>query len=393
MTAPLPALNPLVRDVGSPPIPEALAWLSDYDGRHGPPILLSQAAPGAPPPQDLLDRLAQAAASPEATRYGPILGDDVLREAYAADVRAVYGGDAGPGEVMITAGCNQAYTLAVMTLAQAGDSIILPTPWYFNHAMMLSMLGIAARPLPCRAERGFVPDPAEAEALIDATTRALVLVTPNNPTGAVYPPDVIEAFADLCRRRGITLVLDETYRDFLPTGTNRPHGVLERADWRGHVVQLYSFSKSYAVPGWRVGALVADQDFLTEAEKIADCIQICPTRAGQSALAWGIGALTAFRADTRAELNRRGDAFRDAFSGLPGWRIDSQGAYFAYVAHPFTGRTATEVAQRLARERGVLALPGSYFGPGQDGHLRFAVANVGVETIREAGRRMAGFAV
>ena len=111
-----------------------------------------------------------------------------------------------------------AFFVAMMLLAHRGDAVLLPTPWYFNHQMSLDMLGIEPRPLPCRADAGFVPRVEDAEALIDDKVRAIVLVTPNNPTGAVYPAHVIESFAQLCRKRGIYLVIDETYRDFLPTG-------------------------------------------------------------------------------------------------------------------------------------------------------------------------------
>ncbi len=113
-------------------------------------------------------------------------------------------------------------------MAGPGTSVILPAPWYFNHQMTLQMLGIGVTPLPCRPEDRFVPDVAAAEALIDATTRALVLVTPNNPTGAIYPEGVIAAFADLARRRGVALIVDETYRDFLADGPTGP-----MACWRG----------------------------------------------------------------------------------------------------------------------------------------------------------------
>ncbi|HYY84956.1 MAG TPA: aspartate/tyrosine/aromatic aminotransferase, partial [Beijerinckiaceae bacterium] len=99
-------INPHLRDVGSPPIPEAQAWLKRYDGAHGPLIDLSQAAPGYPPPPELLARLGTAAGSTDATRYGPIAGDADLRAAYAAHFAALYGGDIGAGDVAITAGCN-----------------------------------------------------------------------------------------------------------------------------------------------------------------------------------------------------------------------------------------------------------------------------------------------
>ena len=383
-------INPRVAEVGSPPIPEAQGWLKRYGGAHGPVIDLSQAAPGYPPPPELLERLAAAAGSADATRYGPIAGDLALREAYAAHVSDLYGGVVHPGEVAITAGCNLAFAMTAMLLAKAGDAVLLPTPWYFNHAMTLGMLGVEPRPLPCRAEAGFVPDPADAERLIDERVRAVVLVTPNNPTGAVYPAAVIAAFAALCRRRGVWLVLDETYRDFLPPSVHRAHDVFSGEAWREHVIGLYSFSKAYSIPGHRTGAVMADASVVAELAKVLDSLQICPARPAQAVLPWAIPALAAWRRGNRAAINERAAVFRDAVAGLPGWRIDSIGAYFAYLRHPFSGETAQAVAERLAVERGVLTLPGSYFGPGQDGHLRIAFANVDTTAIPGVAERLAG---
>ena len=102
-----------------------------------------------------------------------------------------------------------------------------------------------------------MPDPEEAEALLDPSVRAIVLITPNNPTGAVYPPGVIAAFAALAQRRGLWLILDETYRDFLPEGQDRAHGLFTDPAWIDSVIQLYSFSKAYCLPGHRLGAVVA----------------------------------------------------------------------------------------------------------------------------------------
>jgi aspartate/methionine/tyrosine aminotransferase len=336
--------------------------------------------------------LAAAAGSADATRYGPIAGDAALRDAYAAHVCEVYGAAVAPGEVAITAGCNLAFAMVAMLLAKAGDAVLLPTPWYFNHAMTLGMLGVEPRPLPCRPEAGFVPDPADVEALIDERVRAVVLVTPNNPTGAVYPPAVIAAFAALCRRRGVWLVLDETYRDFLPASRERAHEVFAGAAWREHVVGLYSFSKAYSIPGHRTGAVMADAGVIAQLAKILDSLQICAARPAQAALPWAITALADWREGNRAAINARAAAFGDAIARLPGWRVDSIGAYFAYLRHPFAGETASTVAERLAVERGVLALPGSYFGPQQDEHLRVAFANVDTGAIAGVAERLAGFA-
>jgi hypothetical protein len=386
------AINPLVADVGSPPIPEAQGWTRRYDGRFGPLIDLSQAVPGNAPHPALLERMAASAGSALGAKYGPISGDADLRDAYAADLSTTYQGRIAPAEVAVTAGCNMAFFAVMMLLARAGDAVLLPTPWYFNHQMSLDMLGIEPRPLPARPETGFVPRVDDAEALIDERTRAIVLVTPNNPTGAVYPAHVIEGFAALCRRRGIRLVIDETYRDFLPAGTNRAHGLFASDDWRGSVIQLYSFSKSYAVPGHRTGAVAADAGLITQLAKILDCIQICAPRTAQAALPWAIEGLRDWREANRADINRRIDAFRAALAPTPEWRIESIGAYFAYLRHPFPGDTAQAVAERLAVERGVLCLPGSYFGPGQEGHLRVAFANVGTDVIARLPERLQGFA-
>ena len=387
-TASRPAINPLVADTGTPPIPEAQGWVERYGGAHGPLINMSQAVPGQPPHPDFMARLVEAAASVDAARYGPIAGDADLRAAYAGHLAALSGGDIAAADVAITAGCNMGFVAALMLVAKAGDNILLPSPWYFNHEMTAGMLGIAARPLPCDPKAGFVPDPDEAGRLIDARTRAIVLITPNNPTGAIYPEHVIGAFADLCRRRGLWLVLDETYRDFLPPSQGRAHSLFADGAWRERVIGLYSFSKAYCIPGYRLGAVTADAAAIGELAKILDCIQICPPRAGQRALASGIGALGGWRDDNRREMHRRAETFRRVLEQSAEWRVDSVGAYFAYVRHPFAGETAAAVAEKLAVERGVLALPGSYFGAGQATHLRMAFGNIDVAGIEALGERL-----
>jgi aspartate/methionine/tyrosine aminotransferase len=384
-------INPLVADVGSPPIPEAQSWTGRYDGAFGPLINLSQAVPGNPPHPGMLERLAASAGSAGAAQYGPISGDAPLRQAYAAELSRIYEGRIEPGDTAVTAGCNMAFFATMMALARHGDAVLLPTPWYFNHQMSLDMLGIEPRPLPCRPEAGFVPRVEDAEALIDGSVKAIVLVTPNNPTGAVYPAHVVDGFAELCIKRGIYLVVDETYRDFLPGGVNRPHGLFTSEDWRNTVVQLYSFSKSYAIPGHRTGAIAADAALVEQVAKILDCIQICAPRTAQAALPWAIESLREWRDENRSEINNRAQVFRQALAPLPEWRIASVGAYFAYLQHPFPEKTAQAVAEKLATERGVLCLPGSYFGPGQEGHLRVAFANVGADVLAGLTERLRGF--
>ncbi len=381
-------INPDLIDTGTPPIPQALAWLSAYDGKDGPAIRLSQAAPGQLPPLALRAALAAAAVSDEANRYGDIFGDAPLREAFAIVTNGLYSGNINASHIAITPGCNQAFFSVLLAIAQAGENIILPTPWYFNHAMAARMLGIEAKPLACDAALGFVPEVSAAADLIDAKTRAIVLVTPNNPTGAVYPPETIAAFSALAKARGLWLIIDETYRDFLPDEASTPHGLFKDAKQLDGIIGLYSFSKAYALPGHRLGAIICQDRLMRELGKVLDTLQICPARTAQLALADEMPEMQDWIAANRRMINHRARAFRTAMATVEGFRIERIGAYFAYVRHGFAGESAEAVARHLAVEHGVLALPGSWFGPGQEQHLRFAFANADAETLTAAAARM-----
>jgi aspartate/methionine/tyrosine aminotransferase len=381
--------SPTVARVTVPPIPEAQGWLAGYDGSHGPVVDMSQAVPGYAPAAFFTERFAEAATRPDNARYGSILGNAALRAAYAEHVAALYGAAIEPASTAITAGCNQAFFTAAMVVAGSGDSILLPTPWYFNHQMTLAMLGITPTPVETQAEDGFIPTVEAVEAAILPSSRALVLVTPNNPTGAVCPPERIEALFELCRRRGLYLILDETYRDFLKPEGGAPHGLFGRPDWQDTLIALYSFSKSYAIPGHRLGAMSAGPGVLTEAEKVLDCMQICPPRPSQAALAPSIAGTAEWRAGKSREIRDRAGTFRSAMAAATGWDVVQAGAYFAYVRHPYAGRDARSVSRFLAQRLGLLTLPGSYFGPGQEGYLRIAFANVDDAGIAAFAARLA----
>lgn len=273
-----------------------------------------------------------------------------------------------------------------MSVARAGDSVQLPVPWFWNHQQSCQMLGVEPRALPCDAQ--FLPDLAAAAQLIDKSTRAIMLITPNNPTGAVYPPSLITAFYALCQQYDIWLTLDETYRDFLPAGQDHAHTLFEDPYWPQTLIGLYSFSKAYCVPGHRIGAVTAGPALVRELMKALDGLHICPGRPAQAALAWGIGALRDRRADNRRIIERRKQAMDQAFKSLPGWRLASLGAYFAYARHALTGILSGVVAERLTAEYGVTYLPGSAFGPGQDDYIRSAFANTEVDGILQITRRL-----
>ncbi|KGM48711.1 aminotransferase [Pseudooceanicola atlanticus] len=369
----------------APPVMEARRWLAEADLPADMPLInVSQAAPVDPPPQALRAEIARLALEePQAHLYGPVLGLPDLRQEVANQWSAAYGGSIDAPQVAITSGCNEAFCATIATLLAEGDEVILPTPWYFNHKMALDMIGATSVALPTGPS--LVPDAEDAAQLITERTRAIALVSPNNPAGVEYPPEVLSAFFELCQARGIALILDETYRDF-HSSTQAPHDLFTRPGWEETLIQLYSFSKAYRLTGHRVGAMVAGRERLAEVEKYLDTVTICPAQLGQFAALWGMRNLQQWLAGERAEILARGEAIRSGFGPLAdkGWTLLGAGAYFAYLRHPFD-QPSDVIAQRLVSEAGILMLPGTMFTPEGDAagqaQMRVAFANLDADGI------------
>ena len=390
MTLPL---NPAFAATEPPPVMEARRWIQGVSFPADRPLInISQAAPVDSPPLGLRQALADAALNdPNAHLYGPVLGLPALRQEIAAQWSATYGGSISPAEVAITQGCNQAFCTVMATLAGSGDEVILPTPWYFNHKMWLDMA--AVRTVPLDTGPTLIPSAEAAAALITDRTRAIVLVSPNNPGGVEYPAETLAAFRDLCRARGLALIVDETYRDF-DSRTGAPHDLFQDPDWQDTLIQLYSFSKAYRLTGHRVGAIVAGAERLAEAEKFLDTVAICPSQLGQIGALWGMRNLGQWLAGERDEILTRRRAMADGFKSLPDWKLLGCGAYFAYVEHPFD-MASDVLCKRLVTEASLLMLPGTMFQPeGSEAgkrQIRIAFANVDTTGIAEVIRRLKAF--
>ena len=383
-------VNPALCAVSPPPIAEIAGLAAGRSFPPDKPLLdLAQAVPAYPPADALTEHLAVAVRRPETARYTAILGRNDLRSALAAALSEAYGGRVTREQVAITAGCNQAFCLALMALAGPGDEVILAAPSYFNYQMWLEMTGVAPVYLPFRPERGGVPEPADARARITPRTRAIVLVTPNNPTGAIYPPETIHAFHRVARAHGLAMVLDETYRDFLP-GDAPPHGLFALPDWEETLVHLYSFSKVYSLTGYRVGALVAGGGLLAEVAKAADCVAICAPAIAQEAALFGLRHLADFRAEKRRLVLERVARFRAVFErNDPRLRAGLRRRLFRLCTPPLRAHARRRhVARRLIERENVLCLPGSAFGPDQESYLRFALANIDADAMEALGERL-----
>jgi aspartate/methionine/tyrosine aminotransferase len=390
MTLPL---NPAFALTEPPPVMEARRWIEGVSFPADRPLInVSQAAPVESPPLGLRQALADAALNdPNAHLYGPVLGLPALREEIARQWSATYGGSVAPNQVAITQGCNQAFCTVMATLAGPGDEVILTTPWYFNHKMWLDMASVKTVPL--ETDDTLIPSAIAAAALVTDRTRAIVLVSPNNPGGVEYPAETLAAFRDLCRARGLALIVDETYRDF-DSRSGAPHVLFADPDWADTLIQLYSFSKAYRLTGHRVGAVVASQERLAEVEKFLDTVAICPSQLGQIGALWGMRNLGQWLAGERDEILARRRAMTEGFKTLPGWRLLGCGAYFAYVEHPFD-MASDVLCKRLVTEASLLMLPGTMFQPEGSAagkrQIRIAFANADTTGIAEVIRRLAAF--
>ncbi len=363
-----------------PPVMEARRWLDGVSFPTDRPLInVSQAAPVDPPPLALRQAMAEFAVNEDSAHlYGPVLGNDDLRTGLAVQIGRHYGSHISTDQIAITSGCNQAFSAAISAITDEGDEVILPTPWYFNHKMWLDMAGVKAVDLPTGDD--LLPDPEKARALITDRTRAIALVTPNNPGGVEYPAELVRAFYDLARQTGIRLLVDETYRDF-DSRNGPPHDLFQQQDWDKTLIHLYSFSKAYRLTGHRVGAMATGSDLLAEIEKFLDTVAICPGQIGQFAALWGMQNLTQWLADERNEILDRRAAITEGMPRLEakGWRLLGLGAYFAYLEHPFD-MGSDELAQKLVPEAGILLLPGTMFMPDHDPagkrQVRIAFANL-----------------
>ncbi len=372
------------------PIAAAHAVLAERMGERD-LLDLSQAAPSYPPAEQVRRRVKQAASEHDTARYAPSPGLPELRTALADDLNRAHGSSSiEASNTLITAGCNQAFCVVSSAIAEPGDEIILPIPYYFNHDMWLKLDGVT--PVYLTTDEAMQPSAAAAAQLITDKTRAIVLVSPGNPTGAIISPDTIAEFFDLAVANDIVLILDETYRTF--RGTDAPsHNLYSRPDWDDHLITLHSFSKDLAIPGYRVGAVVASPELIAESLKLSDCVAICAPRIGQEAALTGLGEAGEWRLEQAARIDGLLTTFREVMADEPGgFTLASSGAFFGWVKHPFTDTPVAEVVRRLVVEADVLAIPGTAFTPEDEGWLRFSFANLDTQQLHELGRRLGSLA-
>ncbi len=368
--------------VQTPVIPIVSRWIAETPGT----ISLGQGIVAYGPPQQALDALKHFPVASDDHRYGPVEGLDEFVAALEAKLLRENNTRMAGRRLVVTAGSNLAFMNSVLAIADPGDEIIFPVPFYFNHEMAVVMAGCSAAPV--RTQPNGQLDLGALRRAITPKTRAIVTVSPNNPTGAVYPEAVLREVNALCANRGIFHIHDEAYEYF--TYDNEPHfspASIEGSE--AHTIALYSFSKAYGFASWRIGYQVIPEGLWDAVNKIQDTILICAPTISQRA---AIGALAAGREYSRAHREQLALTRKKLFDALsdpsvPCDAMHAQGAFYFFI-RIHSDLSSLEFTERLVREHKVAVIPGSAFGATEGCYARVSFGALDRDTVQEGLTRL-----
>jgi len=372
-------------DIISPPILKLTEAAKRYIA--SPDFLdLGQGLPGHIPPDKAIAELRERLSHPSTHLYTPDQGLLELREELSLYLRRTGGIDINPqSELVITAGANNAFAGAVQTLVGPNENIIMPTPYYFNSVMAVKLTGGSVKEVPTDAN--FQVHSEDFEKAIDDNTRGIFLVSPNNPTGAVYDRKTIDAIVDLCLTYDIVLISDETYSRMVFDGCKHYSPRLRR-DATESIISIGSCSKDFGMSGWRVGYICGPDQFIEQFLKVQDTVTICAPTAGQ------LLALEVLKngLDVVEQEIERLNLLRD-LAYLRIREIDqlevvrTSGTFYLFPKVKGCTDSGALVLDIL-QSTGTLVLPGNIFGEAGEGHIRLSIGPLTPEAVDEAFDRL-----
>ncbi|SPJ25835.1 pyridoxal phosphate-dependent aminotransferase [Palleronia abyssalis] len=351
-------------------------------------IALGRGDPDFHTPRHIVDA-AKAALDANQHHYTGPTGLPPLRTAIAENLTAEFGLDYTPDEIVVTAGVQESIMLLMLGLCAPGDEVLITSPRFTTYDTAVHLCGGVPVPVPTYLKDDFALDPAEIEKRITDRTRMFVLVSPNNPTGAVTPPAVIRQIAELAIKHDILIVADEIYAKLIYAG-HEHLSIATLPGMRERTITLNGFSKTYAMTGWRVGYMAAPLDFIDKMTEPRHTLSINTCTISQHA---ALAALTGPQEPIDAmiaEYAERRDWLTGALDeaglgyGAPG------GAFYVYTDISSTGMKAKPFCEGLLRETGVMVFPGDMFGEHDSDFIRISYLQP-LPLIQKAMGRIAGF--
>ena len=318
-------------------------------------------------PPAVVIRALISAVQHKMNHYGPSAGLTALREKIADRYRDI-DPDVGRENVIITAGGSEGLMACALALYDPGDEVLVPDPGFVLYAPHARMAGATPVSYGLAEAQRFLPNFDELERRVTPRTRAIVVNSPSNPTGGVFPKSVVEHLLAFADRHDLTIVSDEVYDEMVYEGHH-----VSFAGKGDRAVVVNSFSKMFAMTGWRLGFLVAPRALAIEINKVHYHLVACPSTPAQAAVLAGLGAARAATAAMRTEFRARRELVLRALKGMPGLRcVPPAGAFYAFPRFTWPV-TAYEAAGELLK-RGLITTPGDAFGHLGARHLRLSFA-------------------
>jgi len=350
-------------------------------------ISLGQGISFYPPPEEAIHRMSQAFIDPVVHRYTHVAGIEPLRvklKAKLATDNGIHVG--GHNHVVVTAGGNMAFLNAILSICDPGDEVIILAPFYFNHEMAIRIANCT--PVVVQTDTGYLPQLKTIREAISARTRAVVTISPNNPSGAVYDEASLRAINALCEIHDLYHIHDEAY-EYFTYGDCLHFSPGSIPDTGRYTISLFSLSKSYGFAGWRIGYMVIPDHLLSAVKKIQDTNLICPPVANQYAALGALEVGSAYCRRFLPSLDSVRDRVRQALTTL-GDRVSfplPQGAFYFFV-RIHTDMPTDILVRRLIEEYRVAVIPGETFGMTEGKYLRLAYGALEKETVAEAIDRL-----
>jgi aminotransferase len=375
-----------VLDIELPPFDPLNVRAAELRAKGHRVISLGQAVPFFPPPPSALRAAHAALGTPEVHLYSTDPGRPSLRRGLAERLARHCGIECALDDLVITAGANHAFATALATLVDAGDEVILPAPYFTNHHMQVCASGAIAVEAPLADQRTYHLTWDDIAPAITPRTRAVVLCNPSNPTGAPVDTAHGRRIVEELAAREIVVISDETYLHFVYGADH--WSAASVPDWRRNVVVVGTFSKSFAMMGWRVGFVLADRAICEQATKIQDAMIICAPVISQIAAEAAVADEWEYARSFHPELVRRQQLVKARIERIRGleW-TPTHGGFFAFTR--IEGCTdSTAVARHLLEEAHVVTIPGAAFGRSGQGCLRISYGSVPADALDEGLDRL-----
>ncbi|MCX7592275.1 MAG: pyridoxal phosphate-dependent aminotransferase [Fischerella sp.] len=350
-------------------------------------ISLGQGVVSYSPPPEALEILPKFLAEPANHLYKAVEGIPPLLTALTAKLQTFNSIEINQENcIVVTAGSNMAFMNAILAITSVGDEIILNTPYYFNHEMAITMVG--CRPVLVETDENYQLRPDAIAKAITPKTRAVVTISPNNPTGAVYSEATLQQVNQICRDRGIYHISDEAYEYFTYNAVKHisPDAFVGSSEY---TISLYSLSKAYGFASWRIGYMVIPKHLLVAVKKVQDTIVICPPVISQYAALGALQAQPDYLKNNIEAIAQVRELVLDSLQRLEGLCTiaPADGAFYFFLKVN-TQMDTFELVKRLIQEHQVAVIPGTTFGMNHGCYLRVAYGALQKQTAKEGMERL-----